>query len=123
MSGGEHVFQPENSMVDLGAHENFQGAPSQTENYMSIWLNAFGNGSVGSPYPTINHALNNFFENSGDTIVVKDGTYHEALNIHQLYTYDYLTIRSENGAQNTIINHSQCQIKEIARKVLNVSLY
>ena len=52
----------------------------------------------------INHALNNFFENSGDTIVVKDGTYHEALNIHQLYTYDYLTIRSENGAQNTIIN-------------------
>ena len=36
MSGGERV-QPENSMVDLGAHENFQGAPSlQTENYMSM---------------------------------------------------------------------------------------
>ena len=30
VSGGERV-QPENSMVDLGAHENFQGAPSFTK--------------------------------------------------------------------------------------------
>ena len=36
---------------------------------------------------------------AGDTIIVRDGTYNENVNVNK----DYLTIKSENGAETTIV--------------------
>jgi parallel beta-helix repeat protein len=50
---------------------------------------------VPDNYPTIQDAVD--AASSGDTIIVRDGTYSESIVISK----DHLTIRSENGANNT----------------------
>jgi len=52
---------------------------------------------VPDDYPTIQAAID--AANSGDTIIVRDGTYIENVNVYK----DDLTIRSENGSKTTII--------------------
>jgi len=52
---------------------------------------------VPDNYSTIQQAVN--AANPGDTIVVRDGTYTENVNVNK----DHLTIRSENGAETTIV--------------------
>ena len=51
---------------------------------------------VPDNYPTIQQAVNN--STVGDTIVVRDGTYAENINVSKR-----LTIRSENGPNSTIV--------------------
>jgi len=52
---------------------------------------------VPDDYPTIQEAAD--AASSGDTVVVRDGTYTENVNVNK----DHLTISSENGAQTTIV--------------------
>ena len=52
---------------------------------------------VPDDFSTIQAAVN--AASSGDTIIVRDGTYTENVNVNK----DYLTIQSENGAEVTII--------------------
>jgi uncharacterized repeat protein (TIGR01451 family) len=56
-----------------------------------------GDGSSGNPWRTIQHAVNTIIE--GDTIIVRDGTYTENVYVNK----PHLTIRSENGAETTIV--------------------
>jgi hypothetical protein len=48
-------------------------------------------------YNTIQAAVD--AASSGDTIIVRDGTYIENVNVYK----DHLTIKSENGAEATIV--------------------
>jgi parallel beta-helix repeat protein len=52
---------------------------------------------VPDNYPTIQAAVD--AANPGDTIIVRDGTYTENVNVNK----DHLTIKSENGADLTIV--------------------
>lgn len=52
---------------------------------------------VPDNYPTIQAAVN--AANAGDTIIVRDGTYTENVKVNK----PHLTIRSENGADSTIV--------------------
>ncbi len=55
---------------------------------------------VPDNYTTIQDAVNN--ATSGDTIIIRDGTYNENVDVNK----DYLTIQSENGTANCIVNAS-----------------
>ena len=59
----------------------------------TIWVPEGGN-------QTIQQAVNNATD--GDTIIVRDGTYRENVDVNTAY----LTIRSENGSANCIVNAS-----------------
>jgi parallel beta-helix repeat protein len=52
---------------------------------------------VPDDYPTIQQAVDNATE--GDTIIVRDGTYHENVDVNKP-----LTIQSENGTANCVIS-------------------
>jgi parallel beta-helix repeat protein len=52
---------------------------------------------VPDDYPTIQSAVEN--ATTGDTIIVRDGTYYENINVNKT-----LTIQSENGSANCIVN-------------------
>jgi len=52
---------------------------------------------VPDDYEKIQWAVLN--ASAGDTIIVRDGTYYE-----NIWVYQPLTIRSENGSQNTVID-------------------
>jgi parallel beta-helix repeat protein len=52
---------------------------------------------VPDDYTTIQAAVD--AANPGDTIIVKDGTYTENVNVNK----DHLTVQSENGAETTIV--------------------
>lgn len=52
---------------------------------------------VPDDYPAIQEAVD--AASSGDTIIVRDGTYIENVNVNQ----DHLTIQSESGAESTIV--------------------
>ena len=56
-----------------------------------------GDGSSGNRWRTIQHAVNTITD--GNTIIVRDGTYTENVNVNK----PHLTIRSENGAEKTIV--------------------
>ena len=55
------------------------------------------NGSESTPWRDIQYAVNN--ASPGDTIIVRDGTYIENIDVNT----DNLTIQSENGAEATIV--------------------
>jgi RHS repeat-associated protein len=68
---------------------------------------------VPDNYSTIQQAVN--AANPGDTIVVRDGTYTENVNVNK----DHLTIRSENGAETTIVQaESSSGNKDYVFKIL-----
>ena len=58
-----------------------------------------GDGSVDSPWRTIQHAVDNESVHGGDTIIVHDGTYTENVEV----LGKSLTIRSDNGSAVTIV--------------------
>lgn len=72
---------------------------------------------VPDDYPTIQAAVDS--ASSGDTIVVRDGTYTENVVVNM----DHLTIKSENGAENTIIQaaNSNDPVFEITGDYVNIS--
>ncbi|MCK5181700.1 MAG: hypothetical protein KAQ73_04085 [Dehalococcoidia bacterium] len=55
---------------------------------------------VPDNFTTIQQAVNN--ATSGDTIIVRDGTYHENVDVNVAH----LTIQSENGTANCVVNAS-----------------
>ena len=67
---------------------------------------------------TIQQAVNN--ATAGDTIIVHDGTYHENVNVDGVA---HLTIRSENGTANCIVNASDSNdyVFEVSRDYMNIS--
>ena len=66
---------------------------------------------------TIQEAVNS--ANSGDTIIVKDGTYTENINVNKMR----LTIRSENGAAKTIVQaaNSRKNVFDVCADCVNIS--
>jgi parallel beta-helix repeat protein len=72
---------------------------------------------VPDDYSTIQQAVN--AANSGDTIIVRDGTYIENVDVNK----PHLTIRSENGAKATIVQaaSSDDHIFEVTADYVNIS--
>ena len=66
---------------------------------------------------TIQQAVDNASE--GDTIIVSDGTYNENVDVDKAY----LTIRSENGSANCIVNASvnTTHVFEVKQDYVNIS--
>ena len=56
---------------------------------------------------------------AGDTIIVRDGTYHENVNVNK----PHLTIRSENGADKTIVRaaNPDDHVFEVTADYVNIS--
>jgi len=61
-----------------------------------------GIGSEANPYCNIQTAINNSLD--GDTIIVRDGAYTGASNKNLDFSGKAITLRSENGPENCIIN-------------------
>src|SRR5688572_32819952 len=61
-----------------------------------------GNGTVQSPYTSIQHAVSRPSTQSGDRIVVAPGTYHEIVD----FLGKTLVVRSSAGAESTVIDGS-----------------
>ena len=72
---------------------------------------------VPDDYEKIQWAVDN--ASAGDTIIVKDGTYHENVNVNK----PHLTIRSENGANTTIVRaaNSDDHVFEVTADYVNIS--
>ena len=66
--------------------------------YVSPSGNDANDGSEGSPWLTIQGAINNSSVANGDSIIVKDGTYNENVNVTK-----EITLRSENGYLSTTV--------------------
>ena len=66
---------------------------------------------------TIQQAVNN--ATAGDTIIVRDGTYNENIDV----TVAYLTIQSENGSANCIVNASNSNdyVFDVQQNYVNIS--
>ena len=60
------------------------------------------NGSASNPYNTIQEGIDN--ANDGDMVVVMDGVYSGAQNRNISWSGKHLTVRSQNGADDCIIN-------------------
>ena len=71
---------------------------------------------VPDNYPTIQQAIDN--ANPSDTIIVRDGTYNENVNV-----YKSLTIRSENGSASTIVQAATIfdHVFEVTADYVNIS--
>ena len=71
---------------------------------------------VPNDYPTILAAVN--AASAGDTIIVKDGTYTENINVNKP-----LTIRSENGSTNCIVNAADTNnhVFKVTANYVNIS--
>jgi len=76
-----------------------------------------GDGSSGNPWRTIQHAVNTITE--GNTIIVRDGTYTENVYVNK----PHLTIRSENGAETTIVQaeNQDGHVFEVTADYVNIS--
>ena len=59
---------------------------------------ATGDGSLGNPWLTIQHAIDNASVQNGHTIIVMNGTAQEQITVNK-----QLTINSQNGANNTTV--------------------
>jgi parallel beta-helix repeat protein len=72
---------------------------------------------VPDDYSTIQAAVN--AANPGDTIIVRDGTYTENVDVNK----DYLTIKSENGAEATIVQaaNSGDHVFEVTADYVDIS--
>ncbi|RZB29372.1 MAG: hypothetical protein AEth_01189 [Candidatus Argoarchaeum ethanivorans] len=68
---------------------------------------------------TIQQAVNNASE--GDIIIVRDGTYNENVDVNK----SYLTIRSENGTTNCIVNasNSNDHVFNVTANYVNISRF
>ena len=66
--------------------------------YVSTTGNDSNDGSEANPWLTIQGAIDNSSVNNGDTIIVKDGTYNENINVTK-----EITIQSESGYLNTTV--------------------
>ena len=69
---------------------------AQSTYYVSPTGNDANDGSSAHPWLTIQGAINNSSVVNGDIIIVKDGTYHESINVTK-----GITIQSENGYLST----------------------
>ena len=74
---------------------------------------------VPDNYPTIQAAVN--AASPGDTIIVRDGTYTENVNVYK----DHLTIQSENGAEVTIVQaaNPNDHVFEVTADYVNISRF
>ena len=95
---------PAGSNPDLGVYEN---SFATTQHNTTIYVATDGNntGSVGlesAPFATIQAAIN--YAITGDQILVKPGTYSEALSLNKA-----ITLRSTNGYQQTTLTASNNQ--------------
>jgi len=72
--------------------------------------------SPDEAYTTIQGAVNH--ATAGDTIIVRDNTYHENVNVNK-----QLTIRSENGSANCIVNasNSNDHVFEVTADYVNIT--
>ena len=72
---------------------------------------------VPDDYAKIQLAVDN--ANAGDTIIVRDGTYTENINVNK----PHLTIRSENGADSTIVHaaNPDDHVFEVTADYVNIS--
>jgi len=72
---------------------------------------------VPDDYSTIQAAVD--AANPGDTIIVRDGTYIENVNVNK----DHLTIRSENGAERTVVQaaNPDDHVFEVTRDYVNIN--
>jgi len=75
-------------------------AADGTTYYVATTGDDSNDGSLASPWLTIQHAVDTAAE--GDTIIVGDGTYNESITV----TTAGLTLRSENGMGSTIIENA-----------------
>ena len=79
------------------------GVASATDYYVATTGNdTTGDGSIGSPWRTIQHAVNT--SSAGDTIIVRDGTYTENVMVENKQN---ITIQSENGSENCIVTANE----------------
>jgi len=75
---------------------------ANTYYYVSVTGNdTIGTGTTDNPWRTIQYAVDNTTVSAGDTIIVRDGTYNENVNVDKR-----LTIKSENGSANCFVNAS-----------------
>ena len=76
-----------------------------------------GGGAFNSSSTQIQEAVDN--ASSGETICVEDGTYNENVNVNVAH----LTIRSENGSANCIVNalDSNDHVFNVAADYVNIS--
>ncbi|PKP59793.1 hypothetical protein CVT91_06160 [Candidatus Atribacteria bacterium HGW-Atribacteria-1] len=74
---------------------------------------------VPDNYSTIQAAVD--AASPGDTIIVRDGTYTENVNVNK----DHLTIRSENGAEVTVVQaaNSDDHVFEVTADYVNISMF
>lgn len=71
---------------------HFYAPPVGTSVYMSPTAGSGGNGTFGSPYGTLNHAIDN--ANDGDTVVMIGGTYSDSYTLNGGIVNDkYLTFQ------------------------------
>lgn len=95
---------PAGSNPDLGVYEN-SFATTQHNTTIYVATNGNNTGSVGlesAPFATIQAAIN--YAITGDQILVKPGTYSEALSLNKA-----ITLRSTNGYQQTTLTASNNQ--------------
>jgi parallel beta-helix repeat protein len=77
-----------------------------------------GDGTASSPWKTIQYAVYNTTVSAGDTIIVRNGTYTENVNVNKS-----LTIKSENGSDSTIVQafSSSDHVFEVTEDYVNIS--
>lgn len=85
---------PPGSNPDIGAYENSLGVPNTPPDSATI--------RVPADYPTIQAAIDT--TSHGDTVLVADGTYTGAGNKNLDFKGKAITLRSDNGPENCIID-------------------
>ncbi len=80
-------------------------ARAQTTWYVDVHATPPGNGTPGSPYASIQHAIAQAATLSGDSILVLPGTYVESVD----FLGKTLAVRSSQGSLTTILDASSAQ--------------